>query len=89
MTVAAEFNVIFGKAMDEKEHLKSLSKNEKRFLSNFVCAWCGHRLDRVGCSAIYGPCDNQTRINRRTKALNGYRPRKNNLSLKNDRKPAS
>ena len=64
--------------MDEKEHFKTLSKGEKRYLSRFGCAWCDHPLHYLGCSAVYGPCDEQTKIDRRKRCLEGYKPRKPN-----------
>ena len=61
--------------MDEIEHLKTLTKNEKRYLSKFECAWCDQPLNRVGCSAVYSHCSDQTRIDRRKKCLKKYKPR--------------
>jgi len=62
--------------MNEKEQLKRLTRNEKKFLSRRVCALCEHPLDREGCSAIYGHCSEETRLRRREKCLATYKPRK-------------
>ena len=62
--------------MNEVEQLKQLNKNEKRFLSCRVCAFCEMSLDREGSGAIFDKCDEETRIKRRTDALKTYKPRK-------------
>lgn len=62
--------------MTETEYFKTLSKGEKRYLSNFTCAWCDHPMHHTGCSAVYGLCDDQTRVARARKCLEGYKPRK-------------
>ena len=63
-------------ALNEKEQLKLLSKGEKTYLSRRFCALCEMPLNRPGCSAIYGGCDETTRIKRRDKCLKTYKPRK-------------
>jgi len=62
--------------MSEKEAFSKLTKGQKRRLERFECAWCNHRLDQLGCSAIYDKCPVETRITRMNKALEGYKPRK-------------
>jgi len=63
--------------MNYKEFLNSLTKNELKYLSRFQCAWCDHRLDRDGCSAMFGNvCSDETKINRAKECLKGYKPRK-------------
>lgn len=61
--------------MTEKEQLASLNRNEKRFLSRRECALCGMPLNKPGCGAIYGQCDEETRIERRKRCLETYKPR--------------
>lgn len=67
--------------MTYTDFLKSLSKNERRFLSKFECAWCDFPLDKDGCSAVVGSgglsreCSDETRINRAKKCLESYKPR--------------
>lgn len=56
--------------------MKPLTKLEKRFLSRRECAWCEHRLDWPGCSAIYEKCSPTQQAARRSRALKTYRPRK-------------
>lgn len=52
-----------------------MTKNEKRFLSRHVCAWCQHRLDVDGCSALYEKCTPEQQAKRREKCLEAYKPR--------------
>lgn len=56
--------------------MKPLTKLQKRFLSRRQCAWCEHRLDWPGCSAIYEKCSEKQQEKRRRRALTTYKPRK-------------
>lgn len=55
--------------------LTDLTPAEKRFLSRRLCAWCGQRLDRDGCGAIWKRCSIVQREERRRKCLETYKPR--------------
>ena len=54
---------------------EALTRNEKRFLSRFVCVWCEQRLDREECSAIYSRCTKEEMAKRRADVLKTYKPR--------------
>jgi hypothetical protein len=57
---------------------QSLSRNQRRYLSRYVCYLCGMPLDRDDCGAIGmldGGCSQQVRDKRRTDCLSQYRPR--------------
>lgn len=62
--------------MTAKEHWESLSKNEKRFLKNYVCGWCEHGLDNNLCYDSNSLCSDEKIIERRKKCLKNYKPRK-------------
>jgi hypothetical protein len=55
--------------------MSALTKLQKRFLSRRICAWCDHRLDWPGCSAIYSKCSPAEQEKRRRAALKTYKPR--------------
>ena len=61
---------------DHDAWLQALSKNARRRLARFACAWCDHQLDKPGCSAIYGSCSHDKRISRAKDCLENYKPRK-------------
>lgn len=48
---------------------RALTKVQKRRLMRYECAWCGQRLDRPYCGAIYERCDAATRQKRREDCL--------------------
>lgn len=60
-----------------EEHLSTLSKLEKLFLSRRMCGFCEQLLNRNSCGSIY--CDNECTdsdiINRRKRCLKTYKPR--------------
>jgi hypothetical protein len=60
----------------EREQVNALSKLEKRFLSRRCCGLCDHPLDQAGCSAIYEACPEELRMDRRTRCLKTYKPRR-------------
>lgn len=60
--------------MEYKEYLKTLTKNEKRFLAKFECGLCGHSLNYSGCSGIWHSCTDKTKIDRAKKCLEHYKP---------------
>ena len=60
--------------------MEQLTKLEKRYLSKFTCAWCDHRMDKDGCSAIQDRCSPNQQYNRRQRALAQYKPRKRKAS---------
>lgn len=62
--------------MSEKEQLASLSCNERRFLSRRRCALCEWPLHKPGCRAIFHGCDEESRIERRKRCLETYKPRR-------------
>lgn len=51
------------------------TKNERRYLSRFECAWCDQPLDRDTCGAIGEKCSESTRRDKRERCLLEYRPR--------------
>lgn len=59
--------------MTEEDQLKALTKIEKRELSAYECGWCMHKLDQVGCDAIYDRCMIIERVIRRRKVLQEIR----------------
>jgi len=62
--------------MTPKEHLDSLSKLEKLFLSRRVCGLCEQALHRNSCGAIWDGCKDSDIISRRKSCLETYRPRR-------------
>ena len=62
--------------MTSEDQLKELTKNEKRFLSKRLCAWCEMPLNRIECGALFGECSDETRVTRRNNCLKTYKPRK-------------
>jgi hypothetical protein len=61
---------------DDERFLNALPKNARRYLARFCCALCEHQLSRPGCSSVYIKCDGAIRIDRATRCLQNYRPRK-------------
>lgn len=41
--------------------IKALPLRSKRRLSRLECAWCGQRMDKSWCGAIYEKCSVDTR----------------------------
>jgi hypothetical protein len=56
--------------------LPPLTRNEKRYLAKFQCAWCDQRIDQDCCGAIYEKCSNEVIAKRREECLTKYKPRK-------------
>jgi len=61
--------------MTPKEHLSTLNKLEKLFLSRRVCGLCEQALDRNLCGSIWGGCEDSDIISRRKSCLKTYKPR--------------
>ncbi len=61
--------------MTYAEYLKSLTKNQRRYLSRRSCAWCETPLSRADCGAIYDGCTDKNRIARANRCLKGFKPR--------------
>lgn len=57
------------------DKVSGYTRNEKRRLSQYLCAWCDQPLDRESCGAIYQKCTPEVRASRRASCLAGYRPR--------------
>ena len=66
----------------EKKQLANLDKHQKRYLSHRGCGLCEHPLDQTGCGAIYDPCGEQVRVDRRIACLAEYKPRPERRSPK-------
>jgi hypothetical protein len=66
--------------MTDTEQLAQLTKNQRRFLSRRVCAFCELPLHRAGCGAVYYKCPMEARIARREDCLKAYRPRTNKIT---------
>jgi len=58
------------------DFLKTLTRGQKRYLSNYVCGWCNQTISRQSCGAIYEECSDAQRIARAKKCLKNYKPRK-------------
>ncbi len=52
-----------------------LSGGARARLMRYGCGWCGQRLDRKSCGAIYDQCSEEDRQTRRESCLAKYRPR--------------
>jgi len=61
--------------MTPKEHLSTLNKLEKLFLSRRTCDFCDEALDRNSCGAIGDSCKDSDIISRRKRCLETYEPR--------------
>ena len=62
----------------ELEQLGKMDKYQRRFLKNKVCGLCEYELNKPGCGGFFGrACSEQTRVNRRDRALKHYNPRIN------------
>ncbi|MFT5174322.1 MAG: hypothetical protein ACI8W7_002509 [Gammaproteobacteria bacterium] len=63
--------------MTERDNLKALDRNARRYLDKIECSWCGHNMNTPGCSAIYGMdnCTEDSRQARQVEALKAYLPR--------------
>lgn len=55
--------------------LTGYTRNEKRYLRRFACAWCDQSLARDDCSAIWERCTDEQREQRRRDCLKNYKPR--------------
>jgi hypothetical protein len=53
-----------------------MNRNELRYLRRRECWFCGQRLDRDSCGAIYESCTAEIRKQRRIACLKSYRPRR-------------
>jgi len=54
---------------------RDFTRNERRYLSRFVCAWCEQKLSSDDCSAVYERCTEAKRDKRRRACLKLYKPR--------------
>jgi hypothetical protein len=52
-----------------------MDAKDRRYLRRFECGWCGQRLDRDMCSAIYERCSDEVRQRRRENCLAARRKR--------------
>ena len=50
-----------------------MTKDERRVLSRYQCAWCDQRLSANDCGAIYEGCTAEQREQRRQKCLAALR----------------
>jgi len=49
--------------------MTKLTKAQRRYLARHECAWCGQRLDRKACGAIWEQCSEEVREKRRADCL--------------------
>lgn len=55
--------------------LAGLTNGQMRHLAARMCFLCEHRLNRPGCSALYGRCSNAVAAKRQADCLASYKPR--------------
>ena len=49
---------------------------DRRILARYECGWCGQRLDRDSCGAIYDRCSAEMRQQRNAACLAEHKARK-------------
>lgn len=70
--------------MTEFEQLKSLTKNQKRYLARHICGWCEMPLHKTYCGDSELPCSEEVRMKRREDCLKLHNSRKPKAAIEND-----
>lgn len=68
-----------------KAVLANLDKHQRRYLKNWICAYCEQNVSHVSCGVLLDddPCTEEDRIARIKFCLGNYKPRPNRRKISN------